>query len=94
MRMVSVGGGLGLGLSDFRSVFLFKNRRVMKEFIEKGWTFRGDVDAVVKSGNKGGAVSGEVLVDENITVYQLTEPGIAASAMVNGTKYWKDKDLN
>jgi len=94
MRMMSLGGGLGLGISDFRAVFLFKNDRVMKEFVEKGWTFGGDADAAVKSGDKGGAVSGEILIDENIEIYQLTESGIAASAMVNGTKYWKDKDLN
>jgi len=54
----------------------------------------GGGDAAAKSGNKGGAVSGVVLIDENIEVYHLTESGIATSAMVSGTKYWKDKEIN
>jgi hypothetical protein len=30
----------------------------------------------------------------NITVYQLTESGIALQATLKGTKYWTDDDLN
>jgi hypothetical protein len=27
-------------------------------------------------------------------IYQFTENGVALQATIQGTKYWKDKDLN
>jgi hypothetical protein len=33
-------------------------------------------------------------VFDNITIYQLTESGLALQATVKGTKYWKDDALN
>jgi hypothetical protein len=27
-------------------------------------------------------------------IYELTESGLALQATIQGTKYWKDKDLN
>ncbi|MGK0501004.1 MAG: hypothetical protein ACJAYG_002658, partial [Oceanicoccus sp.] len=42
---------------------------------------------------KGGQISSGATIGD-ITVYQLTENGLALQAMVKGTKYWKDKDLN
>lgn len=94
MKMRSVGLGLGLGVKDFRAVFIFKNKRVLNEFIEKGWEFGGQADAAAKSGDKGGAVGGEAYVESGIMIYQLTEAGVALQATIAGTKYWKDKDLN
>ncbi|MFO7494317.1 MAG: hypothetical protein R6X05_01630 [Desulfobacterales bacterium] len=41
----------------------------------------------------GAAVGGETVFD-NITIYQLTESGLALQATVKGTKYWKDGALN
>ena len=43
--------------------------------------------------DKGGAVGGAVSLDD-ITIYQLTESGLALQATVKGTKYWKDDALN
>ena len=37
-----------------------------------GWEFGGHADAAAKASDKGGAVGGEILLD-NITIYQLTE---------------------
>jgi hypothetical protein len=39
------------------------------------------------------AVGGEILLN-GITIYQLTESGLALQATVKGTKYWKDDALN
>ncbi len=93
MKMGEVGIGLGLGLKDFRAVFVFHDRATMERFISSGWEFGGHADAAAKAGDKGGAVGGEILVD-NITIYQLTESGLALQATVKGTKYWKDEELN
>jgi len=93
MKMGEVGVGLGLGVKDFRAIFVFHDNATLDHFIESGWQFGGQADAAAKASDKGGAVGGEVLLD-NITVYQLTESGLALQATVKGTKYWKDDALN
>ena len=93
MKMGEVGIGLGLGVKDFRAVFVFHNAETMKSFIDSGWEFGANADAAAKVKDKGGAVGGELALG-NITVYQLTESGIALQATLKGTKYWTDDDLN
>ncbi|MGD2137367.1 MAG: YSC84-related protein [Gammaproteobacteria bacterium] len=93
MKMGEAGIGLGLGVKDFRAVFVFHNRDTMQRFIDSGWEFGGHADAAAKAGDKGAAVGGEVLAD-GVTVYQLTESGLALQATLKGTKYWKDPELN
>ena len=93
MKMGELGIGLGLGAKDFRAIFIFHDKDTMNRFIESGWEFGGHADAAAKASDKGAAVGGEVLVD-NITIYQLTESGLALQATVKGTKYWKDEALN
>jgi lipid-binding SYLF domain-containing protein len=94
MKMAHVGAGLGMGVKDFRVVFIFKNKNVLKDFIEKGWEFGGQADAAAKSAEKGAAVGGEIYIDQDIIIYQLTEAGVALQATIGGTKYWKDEALN
>lgn len=93
MKMGEVGVGLGLGVKDFRVVFVFHDQATLKRFVEQGWAFGVQGDAAAKAGDKGGAVGGEATVD-NISIYQLTENGLALQATVKGTKYWKDDELN
>jgi lipid-binding SYLF domain-containing protein len=93
MKMGEVGIGLGLGIKDFRAIFIFHDHNTMNKFIESGWEFGGHADAAAKASDKGAAVGGEILLD-NITIYQLTESGLALQATIKGTKYWKDDALN
>jgi len=93
MKMGEVGLGFGLGLKDFRIVLVFHNADSMNNFVENGWAFGAQADAAAKANDKGAAVGGEVTVG-NITIYQLTETGLALQATVKGTKYWKDDSLN
>jgi lipid-binding SYLF domain-containing protein len=93
MQMGEIGVGLGLGLKDFRIVFVFHNTKTMNRFIESGWQFGAQADAAAKAGDKGGAVGGEAIID-NITIYQLTETGLALQATLKGTKFWKNAELN
>jgi len=62
--------------------------------MEKGWDFSGQADAAAKSDDKGAAVSGAVTVMPGVEVYQLTKNGVALQVTLQGTKYWKDRDLN
>jgi lipid-binding SYLF domain-containing protein len=93
MKMGEVGLGLGLGVKDFRAVFVFHTVKSMNNFVESGWAFGAQADAAAKASDKGVAVGGEVTID-NITIYQLTESGLALQATIKGTKYWKDEELN
>lgn len=93
MKMGEVGLGLGLGVKDFRAVFVFHDKATMDHFVTSGWAFGGHADAAAKASDKGAAVGGEALLD-NITVYQLTESGLALQATIKGTKYWQDAELN
>ncbi len=93
MKMGEAGLGLGLGVKDFRAVFIFHDRATLDKFIKSGWEFGGHADAAAKAGDKGAAIGGEALVD-GITIYQLTQSGLALQATVKGTKYWKDDELN
>ncbi len=93
MKMGEAGIGLGLGVKDFRAVFVFHDQTTLSKFVSSGWEFGGHVDAAAKASDKGGAVGGEALLD-GITIYQLTKSGLALQATVKGTKYWKDDDLN
>jgi lipid-binding SYLF domain-containing protein len=93
MQMGEVGLGFGAGVKDFRVVFVFHNTSTMKRFINHGWAFGAQADAAAKASDKGAAFGGEVTVD-NITIYQLTESGLALQVTVKGTKYWKDNSLN
>jgi len=93
MKMGEAGFGLGLGIKDFRAVFVFHDRATLRKFINSGWEFGAHADAAAKAGRKGGAVGGEVVID-GITIYQLTKNGLALQATVKGTRYWKDGDLN
>lgn len=93
MKMGEVGLGFGAGIKDFRIVFVFHNAKTMRRFIDHGWAFGAQADAAAKASDKGAALGGEVTVD-NITIYQLTESGLALQATVKGTKYWKDNSLN
>lgn len=93
MKMGEIGLGIGLGAKDFRLVFVFHSAQSMKQFVEQGWAFGAQADAAAKAQDKGASVGGEVTVD-NITIYQLTESGLALQATVKGTKFWKDQELN
>ena len=93
MRMGEVGVGLGLGVKDFRLVFVFHDETAMRRFIDKGWSLGAQADAAAKASDKGAAAGGEISVD-NMTIYQLTESGLALQATIKGTRFWKDDALN
>ncbi len=93
MKMGEVGLGLGLGAKDYRLVFVFHTPAALKRFVDDGWAFGGQLDAAAKAQEKGDAIGGEITVD-NITIYQLTESGLALQATIKGTKFWRDEELN
>jgi len=93
MNMGEAGIGLGLGVKDFRVVFVFHNAKTLDAFINEGWAFGAEADIAAKTSDKGDAASAGIALGD-MSVYQLTESGLALQAMVKGTKYWKNNALN
>jgi len=104
MRMAAVGGGVGLGGSEFRAVMIFHDQKVFKDFLGAGMEFSGKAGAEAQTGDQGMAASQEAKVGsageegvqliQGVEVYEMTSTGLMAQAMLYGTKYWKDSDLN
>jgi lipid-binding SYLF domain-containing protein len=94
MKMVSAGAGLGVGVKDFRVIFVFNTDKAFKQFLDSGWSGSAQADAAAKAGSSGGAVSGAVEVAPDVYVYQITKNGLALQLTLQGTKYYKDDDLN
>ena len=93
MRMAEAGVGLGAGMKDVRTIFVFHTKEAFEQFVNSGWEFGAHADAAAKAGDKGGAVGGEVAIG-GMTIYQITEAGLALQATVKGTKFYKDDELN
>tara|TARA_R110002126_G_scaffold1402_13_gene8032 strand:- start:11299 stop:11883 length:585 start_codon:yes stop_codon:yes gene_type:complete len=94
MRMGEGSVGIGLGLKDFRAVFVFDDRELFDEFLVHGWDVGGEADAAAKSGEDGGAASAAASVRKGVKVYQFTESGLALRANIAGTRYWPYDSLN
>lgn len=94
MKMASAGLGIGLGVKDFRGVFVFASADKLASFINSGWEASAQADAAAKAGDKGGAAAGAVTVAPGVSLYQLTENGLALQATIQGTKYFKSDELN
>ena len=94
MNMASGGLGFGLGVKEFIIIFLFQNKKVFDNFVDSGWEANAQVDIAAKAGKNGGAINAAITVAPGIRLYKLTKNGIALQATIQGTKYWKDDDLN
>lgn len=90
MKMGTVGLNIGLGAQKYQVVFLFEDKKVFDEFVDKGW--QADANANAVAGTKG--LNAEAAFQNGIAVYQITEAGLMLQADIAGTKYWKSKKLN
>ena len=94
MKMISAGAGFGVGVKDYRVIFVFENEKALANFIDSGWSGSAQTDAAAKAGKSGGAYSGAVEAAPGVWVYQITKNGLALQLTLQGTKYYKDDDLN
>jgi lipid-binding SYLF domain-containing protein len=92
MDMALASAGLQIGASETRYLFIFKDKAQMQQFIEKGWDASANIAASAGTGTKsdGGSVGGFT----GGKFYQLTKTGLQVGAAAQGTKVWKDKELN
>jgi lipid-binding SYLF domain-containing protein len=94
MRMFSAGGGFGMGVKDFRVVFIFHTEEAYNHFLDSGWDFSGQGDAAAELGDKGQSLELAATVTQGTSIYQITKNGLALQVTLQGTKYYKDKKLN
>ncbi|MDF2176686.1 YSC84-related protein [Aliiglaciecola sp. CAU 1673] len=93
MNMAEGGVGFGLGAKDYRIVMVFHTHDALQRFIDSGWAFGGHADAAAKAADKGVSAEAEAQTGD-VTLYTLTESGLALQATVKGVKFWVDEALN
>lgn len=103
MKMAQGGAGLGMGIKKQRTVLVFHDKAALETFIRQGYMVGADANAAAKYDDKGiapiaastsGVASDTASLPSKVNVYDLTEKGLAAQAMINGYKYWPDAALN
>ena len=94
MKMISAGAGVGVGVKDYRVVFVFETDGAFANFLNSGWSGEAQTDAAAKTSKSGAAYSGAVNVAPGVWVYQITKKGLALQLTLQGTKYSKNDDLN
>jgi len=94
MKMMSAGMGVGVGVKDYRVIFIFDDERALTKFLDSGWAGETQADAAAKTSKSGAAYSGATMVAPGVWVYQITKKGLALQLTLQGTKYSKDDELN
>jgi lipid-binding SYLF domain-containing protein len=94
MKKADVGLGLGLGVKNYREVFVFEDKKALNRFIDQGWQLGGQATFAATDGVTGGAFQGAVSIWPGAWLYQITDKGLALEVTGQGTRYYKDSDLN
>ncbi len=94
MKMISAGAGVGIGVKKYNVIFVFETEQALARFLESGWSGETQADAAAKTSKSGGAYSGAASIAPGVWVYQITKKGLALQLTLQGTKYYKDDDLN
>lgn len=103
MKMAQGGAGVGMGIKQQRTVVVFHDKAALNNFITRGYVVGADANAAAKYDDKGiapvgasanGVAKETASLPSKVNVYEMTEKGLAAQAMINGYKYWPDDELN
>ncbi len=94
MKMIEIQAGLGIGIKQFRLVWVFERTSDFNNFVNAGWEFSGQATAAAQVGGEGVAYAGALSVAPGVWLYQITDDGLALDLTVKGTKYSKDDELN
>jgi lipid-binding SYLF domain-containing protein len=95
MEMAQASAGVQAGIQRRDLLIIFKTPAALAHFVDKGWEFGAGGAVGAGAGSKGnvGGGSGEQFVNDAL-FYSLTDKGVEVGAGFQGTKFWKDKDLN
>lgn len=97
MHTAELSAGIGLGVSDYHTVFIFKEEKTFNDFINNGYIYKADANAVLTSEMMNVDVSdtnaNKQLQDDPV-IFIITKNGAEVSASIVGSRYWRDKTLN
>lgn len=94
MTMARAGTGPGVGFENFRYVIVFKNKTLLNTFKTVGGDIGASGHLVAKGFDKGGSLGTQVSFDPELSVYQITDSGVAAEASWGATAFVPDPFLN
>jgi lipid-binding SYLF domain-containing protein len=97
MKMLEAGGGVGMGIKQYKAVYVFNSRAAFDSFVSGSWQAGGDADAGAAYQRQGMSAGAALTTDElakPVTVYQFTESGVSFSAVATGTRFYPDDELN
>ena len=94
MLMAMLQAGLGVGVTEFHLVWVFERESDLANFVNSGFELGADLNLQVNPGTGGGLYNGAVEVQPGVWLYQISDAGLALDLTVEGTKYFKDPDLN
>ena len=94
MDMAQASAGLQAGTSKSETLIIFKTPRPCRLSSTRAGKSSGGGVVQAGAGGKsaGPAAGGQSSRTRRVTT--LTQNGLQAGVAVEGTKYWKDKDLN
>ena len=94
MNMAQASLGLQAGISQGEILIIFKSQAALTSFVDKGWEYGGGVTAEAGAADKSvGSGKGATFINE-ADYYTLTKNGLQVGGAAEGTKFWKDGDLN
>ncbi len=94
MNMAQASAGLQAGVGQGETLIIFKSKEGLAKFIDKGWEYSGGVSAEAGAADKSvGGGKGAASIPE-ADYYTLTKNGLQVGGAAQGTKFWKDGDLN
>ena len=92
MSMAKASAGLQVGVAESETLIIFHSDKVMQQFVSSGWTVGGGGSAQAGAGGKSAGKAGGGMYETGY--YTLTKNGLDVGMAMEGTKFWKDKDLN
>jgi len=94
MKMAQASAGLQAGVAQNDVLIVFKSKKGLDNFVNKGWEFGGQgAVAAGAAGHSAGGGAGQQEIAEAKT-YSLTKNGLEVGAALTGTKFWKEKGMN
>jgi len=94
MSMAQASAGLQVGANQGETLIIFKSKEGLAKFIDKGWEYSGGVTAEAGAADKSvGGGKGSASIPE-ADYFTLTKNGLQVGGAAQGTKFWKDGDLN
>lgn len=95
MNMTRAGTGPGVGARKYRLVFVFKSRSLLDQFASTGADVSAEAKATIKFTDEGGQeVGASGSFNPYLSVYELSDRGLAVEASWGGTAYVPDAELN